>query len=1142
MEKAQIFLGKTAMKEASGEISPEIVRLWDEDFYCIRNFDRMPPFFMSIVSNSDHWMYISSRGGLTAGRINPDNALFPYYTDDKIHDSSENTGSRTLVLCAGKEDRHYLWEPFSSTYKGVYSLSRNLYKNIPGNKIIFEEINHDLNLSFRYAWMNSDKYGWVRKSEIINNSEENQHVQVLDGLLNMLPYGILRQTQANFSTLMDAYKKSELVKESGLALLRMSSIPVDRAEPSEALRATSVFTLGLKNPAILLSSSQIDDFREGKTLMEETSKRGIRCDFLLNFKLDLTKGKNAEWIIVAETRQDASDIRSLIKELKNPEKVYRDILEDVERGSENLREIVSKGDGLQECADRLVSGRHFSNVLFNIMRGGFFSEAYSIDVSDFHLHMLQWNTEQAKKHEGWIKSLGEKTDYQVLLQKAKESGDENLQRLVLEYLPISFSRRHGDPSRPWNIFSINLKNQDGSPALYYQGNWRDIFQNWEALAMSYPLFVKSFITKFLNASTADGYNPYRISREGIDWEVHDPSDPWSNIGYWGDHQIIYLLKLLELSEKFFPGELKKWFNDEIFVYANVPYRIKAFEQVLKNPQDSIIFDEELHAKLLEKAKSLGADGKLLCLDNGNLYRVNLVEKLFASILSKLSNFIPGGGIWMNTQRPDWNDANNALTGFGISMVSLYHLRRHLEFLLKLFATEKNTEYAVSAEMNDFLKEINTCFVNFSKHLGGGIDDSRRKEITYQLGTAGSLFREKVYKGLSSRKSPLKNSEILDFLKLSLEFIDDTITSNKRSDGLFHSYNLLSVKEDKIVIRNLYEMLEGQVSCLGSGYLSPEKSLDLLDALRKSKMYRKDQNSYTLYPDRELPLFLEKNNIPEARLRNTPALKKLLDKNITEIVQKDIDGNIHFNAGFNNASVLKSALISIKSKSGLNDKEEQEILDLYEEVFDHQTFTGRSGTFYKYEGLGCIYWHMVSKLLLSTGEVIQKAISGGAKESTIKKLKEHYLEINKGIGLHKNPKDYGAFTTDPYSHTPSMMGVQQPGMTGQVKEDILSRWIELGLWIDEGKVRIQPALLRKDEFINPAEKGKGLPSLKFSFCGTAFEYLLTEKDEVIIQYKNGKTESSSGLEIGSEDLRNIAARNKIISGVQVGISAKHFDRV
>ncbi len=37
-----------------------------------------------------------------------------------------------------------LWQPFSEQNAGVYTIERNLYKNTCGNKVIFEEINHDL--------------------------------------------------------------------------------------------------------------------------------------------------------------------------------------------------------------------------------------------------------------------------------------------------------------------------------------------------------------------------------------------------------------------------------------------------------------------------------------------------------------------------------------------------------------------------------------------------------------------------------------------------------------------------------------------------------------------------------------------------------------------------------------------------------------------------------------------------------------------------------------------------------------------------------------------------------------------------------------------------------------------------------------
>jgi hypothetical protein len=161
---------------------------------------------------------------------------------------------------------------------------------------------------------------------------------------------------------------------------------------------------------------------------------------------------------------------------------------------------------------------------------------------------------------------------------------------VGEYLPICFSRRHGDPSRPWNRFTIATRGRDGRPTLSYAGNWRDIFQNWEALAWSHPACLPAMIAVFLNASTADGYNPYRITRDGVDWEVEDPHDAWSHIGYWGDHQIVYLLRLLELHERLRPGELAARRDEPAYASVNVPYRIKGFDALLRDPRHSIDFD------------------------------------------------------------------------------------------------------------------------------------------------------------------------------------------------------------------------------------------------------------------------------------------------------------------------------------------------------------------------------------------------------------------------------------------------------------------------------------------------------------------------------------------------------------------------
>jgi len=218
-------------------------------------------------------------------------------------------------------------------------------------------------------------------------------------------------------------------------------------------------------------------------------------------------------------------------------------------GTENLKRIVANADGIQITNEELSSARHFSNTLFNVMRGGIFTSNYDINVADFKLFVIQMNKSISIKFEAWLNELPEKIHITELISQAGKFNNSDLIRICYEYLPLTFSRRHGDPSRPWNQFSIETKNDDGSPKLNYQGNWRDIFQNWEALGLSFPEFLEGMICKFLNATTADGYNPYRITREGIDWEAPDPHDPWAYIGYWGDHQIII--------ERISPGQTQR---------------------------------------------------------------------------------------------------------------------------------------------------------------------------------------------------------------------------------------------------------------------------------------------------------------------------------------------------------------------------------------------------------------------------------------------------------------------------------------------------------------------------------------------------------------------------------------------------------
>jgi len=165
MTNKMLYLGNHPLNSSSSSVTGDYVVRNGESFYRIANVDGMDDFFISVVSDSNHWMFISTRGGLSAGRTDCDSALFPYYTEDKIQDNSGNTGSRTIVI-AEQEGKRKLWEPFSRSHAGIYNITRNLYKNVLGDKLVFEELNHDLGLQFTYSWSTSDRFGFVKQASI----------------------------------------------------------------------------------------------------------------------------------------------------------------------------------------------------------------------------------------------------------------------------------------------------------------------------------------------------------------------------------------------------------------------------------------------------------------------------------------------------------------------------------------------------------------------------------------------------------------------------------------------------------------------------------------------------------------------------------------------------------------------------------------------------------------------------------------------------------------------------------------------------------------------------------------------------------------------------------------------------------------
>jgi hypothetical protein len=281
--------------------------------------------------------------------------------------------------------------------------------------------------------------------------------------------------------------------------------------------------------------------------------------------------------------------------------------------------------------------------------------------------------------------------------------------------------------------------------------------------------------------------------------------------------------------------------------------------------------------------------------------------------------------------------------------------------------------------------------------------------------------------------------------------------------------------------------------------------------------------------------------------NDLKLVSTLDKNQDKtLIIKDENGDFHFSGHIRNIKDVVRSLDALKNHPEYTDlvkRDGEKILVLFEDVFHHALFTGRSGTFFAYEGLGSIYWHMVSKLLLAVQETILRTRG----EPSTQALIENYGDIRRGLSFNKTPESYGAFPTDPYSHTPKGQGAKQPGMSGMVKEEILTRQFELGYSIVDGCITFDYLLLNRNEFLDtPAtfiywavdgsQKQIDLPPVSMAYSICQVPIILQASTETCIRtyFSDGSTHQSDGHSLDLINSKHIFQRDGAIHHLVVSI--------
>ena len=275
-------------------------------------------------------------------------------------------------------------------------------------------------------------------------------------------------------------------------------------------------------------------------------------------------------------------------------------------------------------------------------------------------------------------------------------------------------------------------------------------------------------------------------------------------------------------------------------------------------------------------------------------------------------------------------------------------------------------------------------------------------------------------------------------------------------------------------------------------------------------------------------------IPAKEVRSSPLLSRLAASGDLRIVQRDADGKYRFAEGLINADRCRDALLALKADSH-PELDEAEIARCSRSTSGCSS-TGPSpaaaGPCSPTRGSGSIYWHMVGKLLVAAQECYLAAVDAGAPAAVQKRLADRYHEIRSGVaGLGKSPAVYGAFPLDPYSHTPAHAGAQQPGMTGEVKEEILTRMGELGARVREGRLQFRPLLLRKGEFLRSKAVFEAIDvggervsialppgTLAFTYCQVPVVYHLAEEPRIEWTRADGTVASVAGDTLDRDCLR------------------------
>lgn len=691
----------------------------DGDKFIIENYTEVPAFSsflpgLSGVKGIPVWSFYTNRGqGINSfGIHHKGNAIMEFNSANTAYENTPVKGFRTFIRVDGE-----YYEPFCA-----YEPEARRRMEIEKNVLTIIEESHGLRITVCYIILPGENIGALVRRVTVENIDGGAHeLEILDGMPQIIPYGIQNGQYKEMSNLFKSWADIKNI-ENRAPLYTMRASSDDSAEVSEI--QGGYFYLAVQNgelQPVLYDKNVIFHwdhsmvnavtFREeglqGVLAKAQCFANKVPCGFI-PVKVTLGAGESCEFAAF-------SGFAASIDLLNDKAKSF--CAEGyVERKVQEARELVASftKDVWTKSANPLFDQYMEQCYLDNFLRGGI----------------------------------------PFVMGKGENKAVVHL-----------FSRKHGDPERDYNFFSI--------AGEYYSqgnGNYRDVCQNRRNDVFFNPAIEDFNVRHFYSLVQMDGYNPLEIrpctfviseknkqAAEKLTAEhVEDPEGRIAGVlagpftpgqitniiaahqlqvtgdeeelvnglielgreqveagfgeGYWSDHWD-YNLDLVENYLLVYPDRRESLlFGDDSYgFYDSVGVVRPRSETYVINKGKVRQYGSLYHCK--EKAARPGfvENGTNWLKDKkGNKVTTTLFGKMMTLAVNKfalLDSF--GMGIEMEGGRPGWNDAMNGLPGlFGSGMPETLELKRLVDFLLEEAGRQApEKEISLPMELTAFMRDI-----------------------------------------------------------------------------------------------------------------------------------------------------------------------------------------------------------------------------------------------------------------------------------------------------------------------------------------------------------------------------------------------------------------------------------------------------